>query len=251
VNIVKKIVCIILAVALTACGTLANTRVLIKQDLAISRYDQIKAIAIEEAARNGFSEIASEVRPSEHNNWRGRLFFQLKTPHGTDQLFIEFRPTDGATEIYIHGAGLRSNPNSAAKAIASRLRNLQTAPSNSGSPSITIENKQPENTANIKETPNEQQNSKELQKILNSLGFNLGVADGIIGSRSRQSIIEFQKSQLLEQTGRFDEITTKALVKKSKEMSAETSSNEVNEKTQTSPMPKADAPQKKKSLNDL
>lgn len=250
-DIVKAIVCLILVAVLTACGTLANTRVLIKQDLAISRYDQIKAIAIEEAARNGFSEIASEVRPSEYNNWRGRLFFQLKTPHGTDQLFIEFRPADGATEIYIHGAGLRSNPNSAAKAIASRLRNLQTVSSNSGQASTTIENKQPENTPTIKATQNELQNSRELQKILNALGFSVGVADGIIGSRSKQAIIEFQKNQLLEPTGRFDEITTKALVKKSKEMSLETPSDEVSEKSQTTTLPKADVPQKKKSLNDL
>lgn len=250
-DIVKAIVCLILVAVLTACGTLANTRVLIKQDLVISRYDQIKAIAIEEAARNGFSEIASEVRPSEYNNWRGRLFFQLKTPHGTDQLFVEFRPADGATEIYIHGAGLRSNPNSAAKAIASRLRNLQTAPPNSGQTSATIENRQPENATANKATPNELQNSKEMQKTLNALGFNAGVADGIIGSRSKQAIIEFQKSQLLEPTGRFDEITTKALDKKSKEMNLETPLNEVYEKPQAPTSPKADAPLKKKSLNDL
>jgi hypothetical protein len=106
------------------CGTIGNQRLIMKEDTFQTKYSTIKQIVIEEAANNGFSTLTSEIKPSEYNNWKGRFFFQLKTAGGTDQLFVDFKKTPEGISVWTHGAGIRGDANSAAKAIAARLGQL-------------------------------------------------------------------------------------------------------------------------------
>lgn len=124
IRISKLLIFAILTVILNACVSVGNARLLTGQDEFIRNYPRIKSIVIEEAANNGFGTLTSEVKPSEFNDWKGQLFFSLVTPNGTDQLFVEFeRKADGVV-IWVHGAGTRGNPDSAAKAISARLSKL-------------------------------------------------------------------------------------------------------------------------------
>jgi hypothetical protein len=93
----------------------------LSKDVTFAQYDKLKRIVVEEAASNGFSELTSEIKPSKHNEWQGQLYFKLETPHGTDQLFVELSNKDNRILVYIHGAGTRTNPDSAIKAIQERL----------------------------------------------------------------------------------------------------------------------------------
>jgi Putative peptidoglycan binding domain len=52
---------------------------------------------------------------------------------------------------------------------------------------------------------------RELQNLLNEKGYQVGTADGIIGTKTRTAIRDFQKSQGLTTTGRPDEQTLRAL----------------------------------------
>lgn len=116
---------IVVASILTACVTMGNLHLSGTLEELKRNYPQVKQIVIEEAANNGFGTLTSEVKPSEFNNWEGELFFQLKTANGTDQLFVTFRNLPQGVDIWVHGAGTRSNPDSAAKAIAARLTKLK------------------------------------------------------------------------------------------------------------------------------
>lgn len=85
-----------------------------------SNYEKIRKIVIEEARNNGFSNLTSEIKPTKYNDYKGKLYFLLKTNRGQDQLVVDF---DKDT-IMMQGAGTRSNPDSAIKAIKDRIRNL-------------------------------------------------------------------------------------------------------------------------------
>ncbi len=106
------------------CMTLGSERFVINSDTFSNKYSTIKQVVVQEAANNGFSELTAEIKPSEFNDWKGSLFFQLKTGNGTDQLFVEFAKANGGISVYTHGAGTRANANSAAKAIKARLSQL-------------------------------------------------------------------------------------------------------------------------------
>mgnify|MGYP001588631348 FL=1 len=95
-----------------------------KENTFASKYSSIRKIVIEEAANNGFSTLTSEVKPSQFNGWKGQLFFQLVTPNGTDQLFVEFEKKNEGVSVWAHGAGTRGNASSAAKSITARLSQL-------------------------------------------------------------------------------------------------------------------------------
>ena len=123
-QVTKVIVGVLFAVALHACVTVSNQRFALKQETVATNYPRIKQIVVEEAANNGFSQLTSEIKPSAYNDWKGQLFFQLETVNGTDQLFVEFKKVDTGISVYVHGAGTRSNPDSAAKAIEARLSQL-------------------------------------------------------------------------------------------------------------------------------
>jgi peptidoglycan hydrolase-like protein with peptidoglycan-binding domain len=45
---------------------------------------------------------------------------------------------------------------------------------------------------------------KQAQKSLNDKGFDVGPSDGVMGSRTRAGIRQFQKSENLPVTGRLD-----------------------------------------------
>ena len=121
----KILIGIVVASILTACVSVGSLHLRGTHEELERNYPQIKKIAIEEAANNGFGTLTSEVKPSKFNNWEGELFFQLKTPNGTDQLFVTFRNKPEGVDIWVHGAGTRSNPDSASKAIAARLAELK------------------------------------------------------------------------------------------------------------------------------
>ena len=121
----RYFVVLVAVIFLQACSmTLGNERMMIKQDSFVSNYPKIKEIVVEEAANNGFGTLTSEVKPSQYNNWKGKLFFQLKTAAGTDQLWVEFSQRDGDIDVWVHGAGMRANADSASKAISARLSQL-------------------------------------------------------------------------------------------------------------------------------
>lgn len=120
----RAFVCVVAFALLSACVTVGHQQLLLKQTSFSTNYERIKAIVLEEAANNGFSQLTSEIKPSEFNEWKGQLYFALKTPLGTDQLFVEFKKAGDSVSVYAHGAGVRSNPDSAAKAIVARLSRL-------------------------------------------------------------------------------------------------------------------------------
>lgn len=51
-----------------------------------------------------------------------------------------------------------------------------------------------------------------MQARLNNLAFNCGVVDGVLGPATEAALIKFQTSKGLEPTGKFDEVTQKALL---------------------------------------
>jgi hypothetical protein len=118
----RNIFVIYIILFVLGCANFGSQRILLNNDVTFEQYDQIRLIVVEEAAKNGFSELASEVVPSKHNDWNGQLYFKLKTGRGTDQLSIEFsRNGKGQMSLYMHGAGYKSNPDSAIKSIQERL----------------------------------------------------------------------------------------------------------------------------------
>ncbi len=116
--------CIFIVALVQGCVTVGNERLVMKENTFASKYSSIKQIVIEEAANNGFGTLTSEVKPSQYNDWKGRLFFQLVTANGTDQLFVDFEKKAEGISVRTHGAGTRGNASSATKAIAARLGQL-------------------------------------------------------------------------------------------------------------------------------
>jgi len=54
---------------------------------------------------------------------------------------------------------------------------------------------------------------RNAQAKLNSLGYDAGVADGLMGRKTREALSAFQRDQGLPQSGRLDAATTQALNK--------------------------------------
>ncbi len=54
----------------------------------------------------------------------------------------------------------------------------------------------------------------KVQQRLLELGYNPGVADGLMGAKTRDAIKSFQRDNSLEATGIIDEITKKKLFAK-------------------------------------
>lgn len=234
------------AAVLAGCISTANTKFLVKRDSFNRNYNEIKAIAVQEAANNGFGTLTSEVKPSEYNDWTGRLFFQLKTANGTDQLFVEFRSQDDAVNVWVHGAGTRSNPDSASKAIQARVGKLVGAVAPSAEKSQTAARSMAESPppqprqAGLQVKPvadaevrmpaaqpapmpvqqaartNEGRTSgpltaTEAQQKLIALGYLKGVADGKLGRNSTDAIKRFQRDRGLAETGALDASTSSQL----------------------------------------
>jgi hypothetical protein len=121
---INRVLMICITFFISGCVTIGSDRFLLEKSVTFDQYNLIKQIIVEEAGSNGFGTLTSEIKPSEHNNWEGQLYFKLVTPNGTDQLFAEFSKKEGQISVYIHGAGTRSNPDSAAKAVRARLTKI-------------------------------------------------------------------------------------------------------------------------------
>jgi peptidoglycan hydrolase-like protein with peptidoglycan-binding domain len=52
---------------------------------------------------------------------------------------------------------------------------------------------------------------RQAQMVLKQKGFDVGLADGIMGPRTRKALIAFQQQQGLQATGQIDELTVTAL----------------------------------------
>jgi peptidoglycan hydrolase-like protein with peptidoglycan-binding domain len=52
---------------------------------------------------------------------------------------------------------------------------------------------------------------RQVQTVLKQKGFDVGVADGLVGPRTRKAVIAFQQQQGLQATGQSDERTVAAL----------------------------------------
>jgi hypothetical protein len=52
---------------------------------------------------------------------------------------------------------------------------------------------------------------RQVQIMLNQKGFNVGEPDGILGTRTRQALIEFQRNQGFQASGQIDQQTVAAL----------------------------------------
>jgi len=200
-RIITKIIFVfVLTIVLQACATMASSRFIIKESTFSANYFRIKQIVIKEAASNGFRELTSEIRPSEFNDWNGQLFFSLVTPNGTDQLFVEFEKKVNGINVWIHGAGTRSNPNSAAKAIQASLKKSSIYDDN-----VTVKKTSNSNAGKALIT--------EMQALLNRNGYDAGPADGIAGEKTRQAVSGFQKDHGFPVTGLYNKGTMKLLRK--------------------------------------
>lgn len=208
----------LVACVVAGCVTLGSAKFSLAREYFQENYPQIKSIIVEEAANNGFGALTSEVKPSEFNEWTGKLFFQLKTANGTDQLFVEFSKDPNGVNVYVHGAGTRSNPDSAAKAIQARLSRMPKGNAQravSSVPTATqLQSSEPK-PATVE--PNETKPSapqrvgvistSEIQRKLNVLGYNVGVPDGVSGKRTMDALKKFQQDNQLAVSGVADEHT--------------------------------------------
>ena len=120
----KAVLLLLVGVLVQGCITMGNERFTMDPSKFAAKYPAIRQVVIEEAANNGFGTLASEVKPSEFNDLKGQLFFQLRTANGIDQLWVEFVKRPEGVAVWTHGAGTRGNANSAVKAITARLNAL-------------------------------------------------------------------------------------------------------------------------------
>ena len=166
------VVCIVFFVS--GCISMGSQKLLLNQDVSFEQYDKIKHIVIEEAASNGYSKLMSEVKPSEYNNWKGELYFKTETIYGTDQLTVEFNKVGEGISVYIHGAGIRGNAESATKAILGRLdkeglyKAAESETSDKKSQPTTVRPSPPPTTTKLKATTSEKSDSIYLITIKNS-----------------------------------------------------------------------------------
>jgi hypothetical protein len=109
---------------LIACGiSVGHQQLYLPTDVVESQYDAIRAIIVEEAANNGYGAApTSEIKPSQYNNYKGKIYYALKTGAGTDQFTVELKPSDdGKVSVYMNGGGTKGDPRAAMKAITDRL----------------------------------------------------------------------------------------------------------------------------------
>lgn len=244
---IRLLVGFLAALCVVACVSIGNTKFAIKPDFFQQNYAQIKAIAVEEAANNGFGTLTSEVKPSEFNEWKGSLFFQLKTANGIDQLFVDFERAEGGVRVWVHGAGTRSNPDSAGKSIQAKVAKLMSGPgtpqpawsANGGpaasatttaaaSPSQTLRttNALPISSAssarsvpNLSNAPTPATSAEpaarmsaiEAQQKLIDLKYLRGPADGKVGKGTVEAIKKFQQDNSLAISGALNADTIEKL----------------------------------------
>jgi hypothetical protein len=96
----------------------------LREDLILNEYIKIRRIVIEEAAKNGFPTLKSEVKPLEINGWKGKLYFILKTEAGWDNLTVKFKRKGDKFVIEMVGASTVANAKGAVEGIKARLSEL-------------------------------------------------------------------------------------------------------------------------------
>lgn len=120
----RRIFFLAIVLIVAGCGSVASRDLYISEDVLATKYTSIRSIVIEEAARNGYSNLTSEVIPTAANNWKGTLYFTTKTTHGTDNLEVEFQNRGGNHRIWIHGAGAVADADGAADGMRARINAL-------------------------------------------------------------------------------------------------------------------------------
>ena len=173
-KVFKSVLVICIVFLISGCISVGSRKLLLKQDVSFEQYDKIKHIVIEEAASNGYSKLMSEVKPSEYNNWKGELYFKTETIYGTDQLTVEFNKVGEGISVYIHGAGIRGNAESATKAILGRLdkeglyKAAESETSDKKSQPTTVRPSPPPTAIKLKATTSEKSDRIYLITLKNS-----------------------------------------------------------------------------------
>lgn len=124
----KLLTVVLLVVTLQACVSMSSQQFAIKPEVFNANFAQIRQIIIEEAANNGYPQLSSEIKPSEYNNYEGKMLFMLNNGMGTDSFVAEFKRANGGIAVWVHGVGAKTNPESAAMAIEARLKKLDEQP---------------------------------------------------------------------------------------------------------------------------
>lgn len=113
---------LLLLVIIVGCATTGNLT--LKEDLVTNQYDTIRQIVIEEAAKNGFPTLRSEVKPTELNNWKGKLYFTYFTGLGWDNLTVKIKRKGDKFDVDMVGAATKANVKGAIEGIKTRLGTL-------------------------------------------------------------------------------------------------------------------------------
>ncbi len=115
---------LLLFIFVTGCVSLGRGQLNLREDLVMNDYVKIRRIIIEEAANNGFPTLRSEVKPLEINEWKGKLYFTVKTEAGWDNLTVNIKRKGDNFVIDMIGAATVANPKGAVQAIKARLSEL-------------------------------------------------------------------------------------------------------------------------------
>jgi hypothetical protein len=87
--------------------------------VVLANYDQLRQIVVEEATNAGFSSL-TEVKPSQYNNWEGRLNFTTRQ----DKFRAEITRDGDKYSLYMHGGATSADLDGAIKAITARVSEL-------------------------------------------------------------------------------------------------------------------------------
>jgi len=89
------------------------------QAVVVNNYDKLRSIIVEEATNNGFSNL-TEVKPSQYNNWEGKLSFVTHS----DKFMAEIIRDGNKYSLYMHGGTTTANVDGAIRAITQRVAEL-------------------------------------------------------------------------------------------------------------------------------
>jgi hypothetical protein len=115
---------LLLLLFVIGCVSMGRGKISLREDLILNEYVKIRRIIIEEAAKNGFPTLKSEVKPLEINGWEGKLYFTVKTDAGWDNLTVKFKRKGDKFELDLIAAATVANSKGAVEAIKTRLNEL-------------------------------------------------------------------------------------------------------------------------------
>ena len=124
---------IAITLPLASCVTLGTEAFKLPLSAFQSHYHEIKMIVMRDAAKNGYGNLTSYVKPSKYTGWKGHMYFSVKTDYGTDELRVEFFLLDGSYEaVSIIGAGMEGKPHAAEREILGDIRKLGSSAESMG-----------------------------------------------------------------------------------------------------------------------